>query len=207
MKKISLSLLCIFLCAMVCFAAPKKENSAPKGAPNPGHRMERQEDFGMERGGVEKLNLSKAQKAKAEEIKKKYRSNYKPGEKPDFSKMRENREKMNKEFRAILTDSQKKQYDKSVSANKAKIKSMISKRYLALADRLKFTDSQRIKLKAYIEKNGTDFMATEKYFQSLLTDSQKKTYEKEKKNIMGRPRKNNQKNKTDRPKPNKNKTN
>lgn len=175
MKKILLFVLCAVLCASMCFAAPDKGKGPQKAGHGP--RMMRNE-FGISQETYNKLNLSKAQKTKVEAIKKKYKTEFKKGEKPDFSKMRANNEKKNSEFRATLTPAQKKIYDKDIADRKAKRKEFIAKMYNGMADELKFSKGQKQKLAKALAEKGDNPQAINAAFSSIMTADQAITWQK-----------------------------
>lgn len=175
MKKILLFVLCAVLCATMCFAAPDKGKGPQKAGHGP--RMMRNE-FGISQETYNKLNLSKAQKTKVEAIKKKYKTEFKKGEKPDFAKMRANNEKKNSEFRATLTPAQKKIYDKDIADRKAKRKEFIAKMYNGMADELKFSKGQKQKLAKALAEKGDNPQAINAAFSSIMTADQAITWQK-----------------------------
>ena len=161
------------------------KNSAREQMGNGGRERGRGRDyFGISEEDYNKLNLSKVQKKKIEEINKKYRPEMKEGQRPDFKEMEKYREKENKAFRSILTDTQKKQYDKAVYNHKSKEKEMMSKRYAELGKELNFTSAQKKKLSYMLQNNNGNMMEMDKKFESILTDKQKKTYKEKKEKMM-----------------------
>lgn len=178
MKKILYIILILIVCSSISFGAneTKQQNPPPsKGQEIHGLRMGY---FGISKEDYDKLNLSKAQKSKVEALNKKYMP--KEGERPDFSQMQKNEVEKEKAFRALLTDTQKKQYDKAKASQKAKQKEMFSKRYKDLAKELKFTQAQNDKLNSMLKNFNGNPMEFDKKFESILSASQKKTYEKKK---------------------------
>lgn len=197
MKKILYLILILILCCSLCYG--QNNNKKPAG-PKPGYNTQMKPGgpqgnrgfgnrFGISKEDYDKLNLSQAQKTKVEAINKKYAPQPpKPGQKPDFNKMKANREAANKEFRAILTDSQKKQYDKAVATRKTKEKEFAKNIYQGLAKDLKFSQEQNKKLNSMLNNYSGNPMEFNKKFESLLTKSQKAEYDKKKQNLM-KPRK------------------
>ncbi len=197
MKKILYLILIIILCCSLCYG--QNNNKKPAG-PKPGYNSQMKPGghkdngilgyyFGISKADYDKLNLSQAQKNKVDAIKKKYAPQPpKPGQKPDFNKMKANREAEQKEFRALLTDSQKKQYDIALAIQKEKQKKVVSQLYTRLAKDLKFTADQNKKLNSMLNNYNGNPIEFNKKFESLLTKSQKAEYDKKKQNLM-KPRK------------------
>lgn len=183
MKKVLYIIFVLLICSSLCFCATQnKQNTPPpqgqmgqRGPGGPGGHGK----FGISNEDYNKLNLSKAQKTKVEAIEKKYKPQQQ-GQKPDMAKMQKNETAKQNEFRAILTDSQKKQYDKAKASQKTKQKEMFSKRYKELAKELKFTNTQTEKLNTMLKSFNGNPQEFDKKFESLLTASQKKTYNKKK---------------------------
>ncbi|MBQ0105505.1 MAG: hypothetical protein KBT47_05675 [Armatimonadetes bacterium] len=188
MKKIIVLFLCFVFCASLCFG----ENAVKKGtAGRPQHRnrsfMDMQ-NFGLKPEQYTSLGLSKKQTEKANSIKMKYRDKFTKGKGGKPADMINNLANINKEFRGILTETQKKKYDKFLTENTKPARERIRKMYTDNAVKLGFTADQKKKLNQNLNKYITiysiDFFNMEKSFTSIMSAAQKKKYEEIKKANM-----------------------
>lgn len=185
MKKIIVLFLCFVFCASLCFG----ENVVKKGTagrPQHGNRsfMDMQ-NFGLKPEQYTSLGLSKKQTEKANSIKMKYRDKFAKGKGGKPADMINNLANINKEFRGILTEAQKKKYDKFLTENTKTAQEGIRKMYTDNAAKLGFTADQKKKLNQNLNKYITiysiDFFNMEKSFTSIMSAAQKKKYEEIKK--------------------------
>ena len=193
MKKILYLILIIILCCSLCYG--QNNNKKPAG-PKPGYNTQMKPGghngnrgfgyyFGISKEDYDKLNLSQAQKTKVDAIRKKYAPQpSKPGQKPDLNKIKNNREAERQEFKALLSDNQKKQYEKALIVQKEKQKKMVSQFYTKLAKDLKFTADQNKQLNSILNNYSGNPLELNKKFESLLTKSQKAKFDKMKQNTF-----------------------